>query len=305
MNIIKDILKGICIGIANIIPGFSGGTMAVILHTYDRLVFGLADFIHHPLKVIKDLIWLGIGIVVGVLAAIVTIAVLLEHFPLPTVLFFVGLILGSIPAIFKEASTSSKNKLSMLWMIPAAALIIVLPLINGGEKSANVSFVGLIIAFLMGTIGASTMIIPGVSGSLTLMAFGYYAVVLTSSKDILSNLTSLGDVKNEIIYMAVFAIGCIVGIVFIAKLMKLLISKFRGAVYYAILGLLIASPFSIIYTIVKSDEYSINYHSPGMWVCAIILLIIGTILPILMEYASNKYFPKNAIEQEPNELNES
>ena len=85
MKIIKDTLKGFCIGIANVIPGFSGGTMAMMLHIYDRLINGLADFVHHPIKALKDLIFILFGMVIGILFAIISISLLLKKFPFPTV----------------------------------------------------------------------------------------------------------------------------------------------------------------------------------------------------------------------------
>ena len=101
-NSILDFLKGICIGIANIIPGFSGGTMAVILNIYERFINGLSNLFSHPLKTLKDIWAILIGIVVGVVISIVAITKLLSLFPIPTVLFFVGLIIGSIPNLSFE-----------------------------------------------------------------------------------------------------------------------------------------------------------------------------------------------------------
>ena len=104
MSIIKDklfdFLKGIAMGIANIIPGFSGGTMAVILKVYDKFLYALGNFFNHPIIVIKKVWSLFLGIVVGIVLGAVTIVKLLEIFPVPTMLFFVGLIIGSIPSIF-------------------------------------------------------------------------------------------------------------------------------------------------------------------------------------------------------------
>lgn len=291
MTKLLDILRGICIGIANIIPGFSGGTMAVILHVYDRIVFGIADLTRHPLKVIKDLLFLILGIVLGFVIAIFTIAFMLKKFPMPTIMFFVGLIIGSMPSVFKEASDNNKTKLNYLFIIPAVLIIVGLPFIKTGDVSEELSFVRLFLLFLVGIISSATMVIPGVSGSLMLMAFGYYTLVLDNARGLMKNIFKMEGIKNPIIFMTVFTIGCLVGVIFVSKLIKLCVKKNRNAVYAFIFGLLLGSPVSIIYTVMKSDDYSINYHSVGMWVCSVLLVIIGISIPIIMEYLSKKYLP--------------
>lgn len=297
MRIIKDILKGACIGISNVIPGFSGGTMAVMLRIYDRIVCGIADVLHHPIKVLKDLIWIIIGMVLGLVLAILAISFLLDKFPFPTIIFFVGLIIGSIPGIFMDTRKINDNKLNLLWSIPAIVLLVAIVFINGGNKTTEIGFVPLMLIFLVGVVASATMVVPGISGSLTLIAVGYYEVILDDIKEILKNVLHLGSVSDEIIFIIFFALGCIIGIILISKLIKWLLERFRPQVYFFILGLLTASIFVIIYSTIKNDDYNINYSSVGMWICSILLLIIGTAIPIIMEYISNKYKGKNLIDE--------
>jgi len=107
-NIILDFFKGIAIGIANIIPGFSGGTMAVILRVYERIIGTFSEIAKHPIKVIKDIWAIILGLAVGIVLAILTIVKLLELCPLPTLLFFVGLLLGAMPDLYNEYKKSGK-----------------------------------------------------------------------------------------------------------------------------------------------------------------------------------------------------
>ena len=104
-NHIMNVLKGIAIGIANVIPGFSGGTMAVMVKIYDLFVYAFANFFNDFKNVIKKCWSLFVGIILGILIALVTIVKLLEVIPFITVMFFVGLIIGSIPTIYKEVVT--------------------------------------------------------------------------------------------------------------------------------------------------------------------------------------------------------
>ena len=94
---IINLLKGIGVGIANVIPGFSGGTMAVMLKIYDLFVYAFANIFNDFKNVVKKCWSLFIGIGIGVLLALITIVKLLEVIPFITIMFFVGLIIGSIP----------------------------------------------------------------------------------------------------------------------------------------------------------------------------------------------------------------
>ncbi len=305
MKKLLDIIKGALIGIANVIPGFSGGTMAVILHSYERIVDGLGNLFKHPLKVIKDLWALLIGMLIGIVFAIVAIAWLLKKFPLPTILFFVGLIIGSIPQVFRDANKDCNNKLNYLLIIPAIVILVSLPFINGSDVSTNINIGKLIIILIMGVIAAGAMVVPGISGSLTLMAFGYYTLIITSLKDLMSGVIHLdnSDIKNPLLIGIFFAIGAVVGLVFISKLISILIKKDKSKVYFFILGLLLASPFSILYTSFTNGEYEMDYKNPIIWIIGIILLAIGTCTPIFMEKYSAKIFKKKN-EQQTKESNQ-
>ena len=303
MKIIKDTLKGFCIGIANVIPGFSGGTMAMMLHIYDRLINGLADFVHHPIKALKDLIFILLGMVIGILFAIVSISLLLKKFPFPTVMFFVGLIIGSLPGIFKESMNGNQNKLNILWMIPAIVILISLLFINSSDKTTSISPLALIVIFIIGIVAAATMVIPGISGSLTLMALGFYKVIVDDIKEIFENVLHLSNVSHEIVFIFVFVIGCLIGIILVSKMIKFLLSKYKNQVYFFIFGLMMASIFTIIYSLINSDDYDINFRSAGMWTFAIIFTMIGISIPILMEYVSKKYNKKEEIANDSTEEN--
>ena len=135
-NIILDFLKGIAIGIANVIPGFSGGTMAVILKVYERVINAFSELVKHPVKVIKDIWSILLGLAVGIIVAIVTIVKLLEFSPLPTLMFFVGLLLGAIPDLYKEYNSAGKFRyFNILFFLIAVIIIVVLPFFTGSTKT--------------------------------------------------------------------------------------------------------------------------------------------------------------------------
>jgi len=99
MKFIFDILRGCAIGIANIIPGVSGGTLAVSMGIYDKIISSVTGLFRHFKKSIITLLPYGIGMVVGLLGLSFIIEFLFARYPLPTVLLFIGLILGGVPAL--------------------------------------------------------------------------------------------------------------------------------------------------------------------------------------------------------------
>ena len=131
LNYIKEFFQGVAIGIANVIPGFSGGTMAIIFNVYERIIGAFSDIFKHPIKVIKDVWAIAIGLVVGVIAAIVGIVKLLEVFTIPTIMFFVGLIIGSIPFIYLNVKKYNKPKyFDFIGLFVAVAILVILPFIQ-------------------------------------------------------------------------------------------------------------------------------------------------------------------------------
>lgn len=285
---ILNILKGICIGIANVIPGFSGGTMAVMLKVYDLFVYCFANIFNDFKNVIKKGWSLFIGIALGVVLALFTIVKLLEVIPFITIMFFVGLVLGSLPTIYKKAKVGNIRIRDIISFVLAIALLVVLPFINT-TNSVDISynFGVYIIMFLLGIICSASMVIPGVSGSMVLMAFGYYAFFMVTMKEYLANVFnfSLDNYWNMFITLCCFALGCVVGLVFISKLIIKLTEKYPKTVYCAILGFLLATPFSIIYT--SLNEYSITFDLPTI-LFSILSLFLGIGLVVISEYFSKK-----------------
>ncbi len=298
MKWLVDIIKGFFMGVSNIIPGFSGGTMAVILNVYDRLIYDLSDIVKHPIKAVKDLIFIGIGLILGMVFAMFTIVFLLEKFPFPTIIFFVGLIIGCLPQMFIQSYEAKKSKLDYLWIIPALALIIIIPLFSAGDAKLEISFTALLLVSIMGIVSSAAMVIPGLSGSLTLMAFGYYTLILTSGTDLMKGIFDGTNVWDELIVMVVFAISCVVGVLLISKLMGILLKRWKGAVYFFIFGLILGSPFSIIWAACHNDDYDINFKSPGMWCASVICLIIGCLLPLMVRIIEKKMNEKKLLTQE-------
>lgn len=292
MTFLLDLFKGIAIGIANVVPGFSGGTMAVILKVYEKIINALNDITKHPIKIIKECFGLLLGVILGIVIASFTIVLLINIFPFQTIMFFVGLILGSIPSIYEKTLKydNKLNKLSyVIAFIVCLVLMVVMPLINTGLEFSEVNPLTLIVVLLMGVISAAAMIIPGVSGSLILVVFGYYMLIMDNIKSFLENILkfNFSNIGNSALVLVAFAIGCVLGIIFVSKLIKMLLNKFPKVVYYCILGLLIGSIFSIIYTTCLDYKEVINFFNPFIYVFGFLTFASGTCLSYFM---SNKQY---------------
>ena len=177
-----DILRGAVIGVSNIIPGVSGGTMAVSMGIYDRVIYAVNNLFKQFKKNFKDLLPIIIGVLVGLFAFAALIGTLLgtksEEIPitrLPTNFAFIGLILGGLPAIYKRVNMKSAGIPGILLFLVFLALVVVLPLLNPPEARTVDHSIGTILLMIpLGAIASSTMVIPGVSGSMIMMLLGYY-----------------------------------------------------------------------------------------------------------------------------------
>lgn len=264
-------LKGMIIGIANIIPGVSGGTLMIILGLYEEVIDTISHFFKNFKKNLKFIIPLAIGMVLSILLLSKVISVCLDKYPFPTVLFFVGLILGGIPLLWNKAK-AAKGKLSN-WLVFGITFAIVLAFafLKSGDYVVslnNLNLFGYIYLFIVGIISAATMVIPGISGSFVLMLLGYYEPIVNTIKD-LTNFSLLG---HNLLILIPFGLGIIIGIVLIAKLIEYLLHRYPVKTYYGVLGFVIASLVAIIKPILITTPSIIEI------VIAVILIITGGLI---------------------------
>ena len=250
MKFLFDILRGAAIGIANVIPGVSGGTLAVSMGIYDKIISSVTGLFRHFKKSVITLLPYGIGMVVGLLGLSFIIEFLFARYPLPTVLLFIGLILGGVPALWQRVKGRKIGAMGVFLFVFFFALLVLLPIIAGEERTDLVltpDIVTIIKLFFVGVIASATMVIPGVSGSMILMSLGYYAPILSSITDFVRAVLdfNISAALAECALLVPFGIGVLVGIFAIAKLIEFLLSRFETYTYCAVLGLVAASPISI------------------------------------------------------------
>lgn len=274
MKTVWEILRGVVIGLANIIPGVSGGTMMVSMGIYDTII-GCINTLFKNFKRCVKILWpYALGMVLGILGLAKLITYLLGTFPLQTNLTFIGLIFGGLPVILQKTKGEAKGAAGIVAFVAAFALVVGLQIIgegNGQDAQLTFSVGQVVILFVMGVIASATMVIPGVSGSMMLMLLGYYNPIVSTVSRMVDAL--LGFNMAEILaccgVLVPFGIGVVLGIFAIAKLIEVLLERFKGPTYCAILGLVAASPVAIL---MAMDYAGVTALS---WVVGVLLLAAG------------------------------
>lgn len=238
---ILNILKGTAIGIANVIPGVSGGTIALLLGIYERLLDSVGNFFFDKNKIKERFIFIftiliGVILGIGLFAKIIKIAN--EKYPEPTSFFFIGLIIASIPFLIKQYEKKKTKFCNILFFIIGAFIVLTLMFfdkssINSNILNENITLLYGVKLFFAGIIAAGTMVIPGVSGSFLLILLGEYY-----------NILNFID-KKMILPLFIFAIGAGIGILLFSKIISLFLTKYKDATMSFIIGLVIASIFKI------------------------------------------------------------
>lgn len=248
---LKLILQGIAVGIANIIPGVSGGTMMVAMGLYDKLIHAITHLKSEFKNALKLLIpiFAGAGIAVVVLSRL--FEYLLANHPIPTNFAFCGLIAGSLPFIFKKVEGKKITVGKIIPLIIFFAIVILMAVMGettGTDADVNFGMINIIKLFGVGVVAAATMVIPGVSGSMMLMLMGYYDVILATINDFIDAALTF-DIKEILVatgVLAPFGIGVVIGIFVIAKIIEFIFLKAETHAYFGIIGLIMASPIAIL-----------------------------------------------------------
>ena len=244
-NFLLDTAKGASIGVAMIIPGVSGGTLAVLLNIYDKLISAISNIFKDFKNSVKVLVPILLGAVVAVIAMYFPLKFALKHAPFPTVMLFAGLMIGSCPKIVKDGMKNGFKKLDILSFLLPLLLVIgicFIPNLGSADLSSTMPVHGYFLLILIGMIASCALVVPGVSGSMLLLILGYYNEIL----DTVSLLKT--DFGHSVLVLLTLAVGVIIGFFSIAKLMKYLLNKFPRATNWAIIGFVAGSIPAIFIT---------------------------------------------------------
>ncbi len=275
MNTIRQFFKlllcGAVIGVANIIPGVSGGTMAVVLNIYDKLIESVSELRKAFLKSIKFLLPIGIGAGAGILLLSKVIELLLEKQYMVVNFFFIGVVIGSIPLlwgkmIYTDEVQKTKVRVSFSHILSMAVpFLLMLGMAAGmlviGEGSADVTMTAFsvknaVILFFALALAAFCMIIPGLSGSFIMVVIGVYPSVI-------------GAISSLNIPLLIPAcLGALVGILFGAKVIDRVITRFPNHSFFGIMGFVLGSIPVLLCKIYQAGAYR------GGWSILIAALVL-------------------------------
>lgn len=293
MQLLNQILRGIVIGVANIIPGVSGGTMMVSMGIYDTLIHCITHLFKEFRKSIMTLLPYGIGMVVGIVGLASVLDWSFENFMLPTSTAFIGLILGGLSPLVAKVNFKKLDPVAVLLFIAFFALIIFMGLQQETTDTGAALAIDVwqfLILIVMGCIASATMIIPGVSGSMVLMLLGYYHPVLNALSSLKDAVFALdfAAMATPVLTLLPFGIGIVLGIFGVAKAIEWLLARFEMYTYCSVLGLVLASPVAILMG-VGADAVN-----PVMVIVSVVTFALGFVAAWLLARGSKEGEAKKA-----------
>lgn len=259
MKYVSELLKGLVIGVANILPGISGGMLAITMGVYDKILHAVTGLFKAPLKSIRILLPYGIGAGVGIVFLSLAFEYLFHTYPLQTKMAFLGLIFGGLPSLLERAF-GGEDKRARGILVTAAACCAVLAVTFAAEKVIGAGGMAASVfsgrywggkLFLVGVLAAATMVVPGVSGSMIMMMIGYYEPVLQTNNACIRaavNLDIAGVVRNGAVLLP-YGAGMVLGVFLFAKGVEELLRRWEKEVYRVIAGLVFSSPFVVLWDV--------------------------------------------------------
>lgn len=228
---IKALYKGAIIGGTMLVPGASGGSMAMILGIYNKLISSISSFFKDIKKNIIFLTIFIVGAVIGMIIFAKPLLNLIENYTLPMMYFFIGAVAGGVPMIYKHAQVNTISWKDILYVIIGMAIVLVLAFLpedvfSGGDGNNSTK---IYIQILSGIIAAIALVLPGISVSYMLLLMGLYD----------KTVRAIGHF--DIGYLMPMAIGLFIGIVIITKTLEKAMDKHPRPTYLIILGFVIGS----------------------------------------------------------------
>lgn len=239
-----NILKGIIIGIAKIIPGLSGTVLMISFNLYDKAIMAITSFFDNPKENFLLLFKLFVGVVIGVVFFSKLVSYFISNYYLYTISLFIGLILGGISIIKREIKG---KKSSYIWMLISFLGMLWFSFTNFTSVYVlKNNVIDILVFFIAGLLEAMGTILPGVSSTALLMVVGVYPYYIK----ILSNLLNVSYILNSLYFLIPFGIGLVVGVILISLLVNYLFKYYKENTFAVIFGLSISTIVTLILGII-------------------------------------------------------
>ena len=286
---VKDGITGMAIGTAIIVPGISGGTIALVFGAFKRIVDAVDNlFTKNFWKNLLILLPFLIGSIISVAALVFPFQLAFKYCLFSIVCLFAGFILGSLPGItdqVKEKKASFGNVILLVIGFIFAGIIGVFSVIF--DFYSGISWLFLerpwylyLIIFIVGVFGSTGLIVPGFSGSMLLMVIGFYQPIL--------DLVDFSNFWPNVSLGFVFALGVLVGFIIFSKIMNKLITNHKRSTLFVVIGFIVGSLVSIF---VNSQMFAYFKNGFGLldYILSPILLILGLVLSTLFVFCTRKH----------------
>lgn len=252
---LKSLLAGMAIGLGTAIPGVSGGTVAVILKVYEKIVWAISN-IFKEFK--KAIIYLGpvlLGLIVAIIPTIYLMDKALDGFLFAVICLFAGFILGSIPGITDEVKSKPVKKSCIIVLIISALIAIglgvgsVLARFDLSQYFDHAPVWLYIVMVPVGFIASIALVVPGISGGMLLLLLGFYKPLINTAVSAAKNLFSgnWAPLGSQIGLLACLLVGILAGFFLISKLMNYLINKYHLITFYSIIGFVCGSVVALFF----------------------------------------------------------
>lgn len=226
-------LKGFGVGASMLVPGVSGGSMAIILGIYDQLIHAVASFNRDIRHNTLFLALFTLGGLIGMLAAARPLLLLITRYPTPALYFFSGAVAGSMPMLVSKARLSRLRLQLLLWPLLGVSAVLLLDILRGQAPSVSAGAPGVWYLFTIGLVSAVALVLPGLSVSYVWLIMGMYDAIMRA----------LGSL--QISYLVPLALGLFPGIFLCSRLLEQAMRRFPGPAYLSILGFLLGSLIQI------------------------------------------------------------
>lgn len=245
----KSAFLGFFIGLAVIVPGISGSTVAIIFKLYDQFLYAIGNLFKKFKKCFVFLLPIGIGMVLGVLLGFISVKKLLEIIPFAVVCLFAGLMCGAFPAVKDELKGAERNGKRILLFLLGLCIPVVLGCVSAilsmdagvsADMFAQVKWWHVVLGLVIGYVVGVTQVVPGLSASAFLMAVGWFGSLMAS--------VSMTYWKTNLAIFLVYGglgIGFLLGIFTFSKILTYLFGKARHTAYSMIVGLSLGSILSM------------------------------------------------------------
>lgn len=268
MKSLVNIIKGVVIGIATLVPGVSGGTMAIILGLYDDIIRSISSFFSDIKKNTVFIVTVGIGGAIGMFGFSWIMKYLLSNFKFPMIYFFMGVIFGGIPLLYEKANAGTKRKTDIIYFILGFVIILIMTfnvgtIVNLANSTGILQFLFL---FLAGIIIAVALILPGISTSFMLLAIGLYDIFI----DAVSNL--------KFAYLIPIGLGTLFGVLATTRVLENCMNNKPRPTYLLILGFVLGSVLQVFPGLPEGFYTLISIGNIADIVTPVVLLGVAEVL---------------------------